>query len=155
MRKVDQTSVVKGEGNCMQAVVASLLELDLKKVPNFIKYVNHKTKDPYWEMYVFMEKHGYKMSEIDIKVDDMPVSALDITEIDGGVNGYFYATVPSQTFTDVNHAVVVDKDLNIVHDPNPNRLALDLIPEDIISFFSVKDNWYFGIDGKLKKDKKQ
>ena len=153
MKKVDQTNVVLGEGNCMQAVVASLLELDLKKVPNFIKYANHKTKDPYWEMYTFMEKHGYKMSEIDIKIGDKPISALDVTEIDGGINGYFYAEVPSQTHSGVNHAVVVDKNLNIVHDPNPNRLALDLTPDDIIHFYTFKDNWYFDLNGKLQKDK--
>ena len=154
MKKVDQTNVVQGEGNCMQAVVASLLELDLKKVPNFIKYAN---KELTWdntlnELYKFMSKRVYQLEEIDIKINDKPVSALDITEIDGGVNGYFLAIVPNQTYTDTQHAVVVDEDLNIVHDPNPNRLALDLTPDDIISFFSVRDNWYFGLDGKLKKD---
>ena len=42
-----------------------------------------------------------------------------------GVNGYFFATVLSPNyFTLTNylaaHAVVIDRDYNIVHDPNPS-----------------------------------
>ena len=153
MKKVDQTVVEQGEGNCMQAVVASLLELKLDEVPNFIKYLDTKDTDPYSELYKFMEKKGYDVSPINILVDDEPVSALDVTEIDGGIDGFFYATVVSQTFANTNHAVVIDKELNIVHDPNPNRLALELKPEDILQFYTVKNDWYINIDGKLVKDK--
>lgn len=53
-------------------------------------------------------------------------------EYDGGINGFFFASVPSQTFKCVTHAVIINKDLKIVHDPNPNQLALKLKPEDII-----------------------
>jgi len=38
MRPVFQTVVGNGLGNCHQAVVASLFELELDMVPNFIKY---------------------------------------------------------------------------------------------------------------------
>lgn len=37
MKKVFQTIVDKDHGNCMQAVVASLFELELDDVPNFIE----------------------------------------------------------------------------------------------------------------------
>jgi hypothetical protein len=151
MKKVDQTIVEQGHGNCMQAVIASLLELKLNRVPNFIEF--NKETTPYEEMWEFMNKYGYDMTPIDIKIDDRPVSALDVTEIDGGIGGYFYAKVESQTFTDTFHAVVVDSDLKIVHDPNPNRLALELEPEDIIQFYTFNDDWYFALDGKLKKIK--
>lgn len=152
MKKVDQTKFEKGEGNCMQAAIASLLELDLKDVPNFIKYHGKKNTSPEDEMWKFMNKHGYDMNDIDIKIGDKPVSALDVTEIDGGVNGFFYAVVPSQTHPKTNHAVIIDKELNIVHDPNPSRLALKLKSDDIIHFYTVKNDWYFNIDGLLVKD---
>jgi hypothetical protein len=154
MKKIDQTIVDQGEGNCMQAVIASLLEIELKEVPNFIKYEGKKNTSPYNEMWKFMDKLGYDMAPINIKIDDEPVSALDVTEIDGGIGGFFYATVESQSFHDTDHAVVIDSELNIVHDPNPNRLALDLTPEDIIQFFTVNMDWYFDINGNLVKDKK-
>lgn len=64
-------------------------------------------------------------------------------------NGYFYATVPSQTFPDVSHAVIIDTELKVVHDPNPNQLALKLRPEDVIQVDTVKDDWYINTDGKF------
>ena len=38
MKKNFQTVVNKGNGNCMQAAIASLLDLELEDVPNFISY---------------------------------------------------------------------------------------------------------------------
>lgn len=44
---------------------------------------------------------------------------------------------------------IVDIDLNIVHDPNPNQKALKLGPEDVVSVDTVKDDWHISVDGKL------
>lgn len=38
MKKVFQSKVSEVDGDCMCAVVSSLLELDLNEVPNFIEY---------------------------------------------------------------------------------------------------------------------
>ena len=62
--------------------------------------------------------------------------------------GFFYAIVPSQTFQDVFHAVVIDTDLNIVHDPNPNGSALKLTPDDVESFLSTRE-FIIGKTGKF------
>ena len=35
--------------------------------------------------------------------------------------------------------MVIDKDFNVVHDPNPNQLALKLSPEDVIGFYVTKE----------------
>ena len=73
---------------------------------------------------------------------------IKIAHFDKGVNGYFYAGVHSQTFKDVSHAVIVDMDLNIVHDPNPNQKALLLKPEDITDILVMHD-MIIGKTGKL------
>ena len=39
-------------------------------------------------------------------------------------------------------------DLNIVHDPNPNQLAMKLTPDDVINFTSMHD-MIIGKTGKL------
>ena len=35
-------------------------------------------------------------------------NVIKCLKYDGGINGYFYASVPSQTFENGTHAVVVD-----------------------------------------------
>ena len=49
-----------------------------------------------------------------------------------------FAGVKSQTFENGHHAVVIDTKLNIIHDPNPNQLALQLNPDDILSFLATR-----------------
>ena len=135
MKKVFQTIVDKDHGNCMQAVIASLLELTLDKVPNFIEEAHaHVT------LYQFMRERGYEVCTImSKKRSDATEFLRKIAKFDGGINGYLYASIPSQTFENTTHAVVVDLDLNIVHDPNPNQKALDLTPDDIESILITKD----------------
>ncbi len=57
---------------------------------------------------------------------------LEALKLDGGINGFFYAIVPSQTYEGVTHAVVIDLEGNIVHDPNPNQKALEFTFDDVI-----------------------
>ena len=51
MKKVFQTIVDKRHGNCMQAAVASLFDLELEEVPNFIelKEGNSGVLNYFWE----------------------------------------------------------------------------------------------------------
>ena len=53
------------------------------------------------------------------------------------------------------HAVIIDKDLNVVHDPNPNNYGHIYKPEDILSIDVVKDNWHIGLDGNLVIEDKE
>jgi len=130
MKKVYQTIVDKDHGNCMQAVVASLFELELDDVPNFIEEEHW-----YWKMMEFYRERGYQCGTVNGSLEYMRKAA----EFDGGINGYFDATVPSKIFENGTHAVVVDVNLNIVHDPNPNELYLSCKPEDVISIQCTKD----------------
>jgi len=153
LKKVFQTIVDKGKGNCMQAAVASLFELPLEEVPNFIAFDDkEKFPDTNWfiEMNKFYRKNGYTegITPIHRRGNDTLEQMIAIAKFDGGVNGYLEATVQSQTFPDVYHSVVIDTDLNIVHDPNPNQLALKLTPDDVIGFAVVTD-FIIGKTGKL------
>lgn len=146
MIKIDQTVVHQGNGNCQQAVIASLLDLKLEEVPNFIE-------DPknFWHiLWDFMEEQGY--SDIGWEYPNAENPTLkERLEFDGGWEGYFPATVPSQTFEDRTHAVIIDNNLKVVHDPNPNKKALKCKPEDIINVI-VKGGWYIDSDRNIVKD---
>lgn len=143
MKKVFQTVVDKGHGNCMQAAVASLFDLELDEVPNFIEHENGNGS-----VLQYMYRKGYDACYINRYRHDTTEFLQKIAHFDGGVNGYFYASVQSQTYDDVYHAVVIDMDLNIVHDPNPNQLAMKLTPDDVKNFIGMKD-MIVGKTGKL------
>jgi len=136
MIKVYQTIIDKGHGNCMQAVVASLLELPLEEVPNFIEI-----KEGSWflTMEHMFDDRGYDLCTIGRGGNTDTEMLKKIAKFDGGVNGFLYASVPSMTFEGCGHAVIVDTDLNIVHDPNPNQLALQLTADDIDSIMVYHD----------------
>ena len=145
MRKVYQTIIDKDKGNCMQAAVASLMDLDLDRVPDFISFGEnwYKVWDDFWN------DMGYTNALIQIHKGRHDTKLLKrVAKFDGGINGYFYAVVPSQTYLDKTHAVVVDSDLNIVHDPNPNGKALLLKPEDVISILTMTE-FIIGKTGKI------
>lgn len=142
MKKIYQTIVGGERSNCMQAAVASLFELPLQEVPNFIAFGEQWLSI----MQDFYKVRGYDMTTMFAKKDKWTLK--DIAEFDGGVDGYFSASVPSQTFEDCSHAVIVDTDLNIVHDPNPNQKALELGPEDVTSIDTV-GHWHIDTEGNF------
>jgi len=129
MKKVYQTIVKKGHGNCMQAVIASLLELNLEEVPNFIEY-----GDKWYNVFdKFINEYGYCPNYIVGGIDCLQ----NVANFDNGVNGYFFGSVNSQTFEGIMHAVIVDKFMNIVHDPNPNERALKLSSNDVKGIYTM------------------
>lgn len=136
MKKVYQTIIDEGHGNCMQAAIASLFELNLEDVPHFLE-----AGDNWWKDFdrIFKEQTGNDPTYINRRQDEKIDGVLNAARLDGGINGYFYASVKSRTFPDVNHAVIVDTNLNVVHDPNPNGKALSLTPDDILGIYITKD----------------
>ena len=138
MKKVYQTVIDRYHGNCMQAVVASLFELELDQVPNFIE-----EESWYWKMHEFYQERGYQLGTFGGSLEMLKTAA----KFDGGVNGYFDATVASKIFEGGTHAVVVDMDMNIVHDPNPSGVYLSCKPEEVISINTTKD-FIYGKTGK-------
>ena len=132
LNKVYQTRVSKDNGNCAQAVIASLFNLNLNDVPDFVE--NHHIKPMAAEIVKFHKERGFKAGYIykNTNPNIITKTLLDITKNDEGINGYFYAVVKSKTFDNGLHAVVVDKNLNIIHDPNPNGKCLKLKPKDVV-----------------------
>lgn len=157
MRKILQTVIDQEKGNCMQAAIASLLDLDLKSVPNFIEhgleangmmYDFIKERTGVWPCVVLRGVPASKQEYLATYA-----TLEEMAKHDGGHNGYFYASVLSQTFKHVTHAVIVDTDLRIVHDPNPNQKALDLLPQDVLSILTMRDGWHIDEKGQLIEDK--
>lgn len=143
MKKIYQTVIDRNHGNCMQAVVASLFELELDEVPNFIEFGSS------WhgELSHFFSKRGYDICSIYKGRHDTNM-LKKIALFDKGINGFFYGTVKSKLFEDLYHAVVIDINLNIAHDPNPNDIYLSCTPEDVESIMVVND-MIIGKTGKL------
>ncbi len=125
MKKVYQTIVDLGKGNCMQAAIAALFDEDLENVPEFIEIGREKGT---WlpEFCEFLNERGYDYNGVLFRNAQLENYKLDEVKNLEGVNGYFYASVYSPKYNPngdkggVTHAVIVDKDLNIVFDPNPN-----------------------------------
>ena len=145
MKKVYQTIVDRGHGNCMQAVVASLFNLELEEVPNYIELGSRW----FLTMRETYNEKGYSLCPFNPKGDIEFTKRL--LKIDGGVNGYWYASVESKFFgKEVTHAVVIDKNMNVIHDPNPNNIDVIYYPEDIIEIDMCKDNWHITPEGKIE-----
>ena len=115
MKKVYQTTVDSGIGDCHRAAIASLLGLEAEQVPNFILF-NDET---WFEVYLgFMQGCGWVYEG-----SCSPKAPRGLRKEDS-IGGLFYASVPSKTFEGCTHAVLIDLRGIVVHDPNPNMLWL-------------------------------
>jgi len=134
MKKVFQKLIDKNKGDCMQAAVASLLSLEYDLVPRFVEF----TEGWFAPLHNLITEHGYKWKGMlhnpyfndgdEEKIYDK--SHVKMLHKYNGVNGFFYAAVYSPGFFNprefnkgraTTHAVIIDKEYNIVHDPNPEN----------------------------------
>jgi hypothetical protein len=101
-------------------VIASLLELSLEQVPHFGLYGGGRWFDIF---YYFMLSNGWKHQGEGYRVNDPDVlPEFKILSEADSIKGCFYASVPSKTFPGKHHAVVMDMNWTVVHDPNQNQL---------------------------------
>lgn len=138
MKKVFQTIVDRGHGNCMQAAIASLFDLELEEVPNFIEYPNW-----FEPIKKFLGEHDYKFEGMlhnknytmlctptnecfhELKWHREFIMTPKRLYREQGINGLFFASVLSPKYFNytsgftATHAVLIDRDYNIVHDPSP------------------------------------
>ena len=134
MTPVDQVIVDKGRGDCERACIASLLDLPLNAVPNFIEI-------PEWNRhlvrYYFMKSCGWE-HEGTIAVDLFDPAKYP------SINGYYYASVPSMNFDNTFHAVVLSEDGIIIHDPSPHKQyqGVHMDATDMLTFqcYSPRDD---------------
>lgn len=136
INKVYQRRVNNITGDCMQCAIATLFNKTYEEVPNFIELEN-------WfdALHKFATTEGYEYRGMlhnpinkEGVVERYFIGTLDRWE---GVNGLFYASVYSPKFfrpeqintgEAVTHAVIIDKNYNIVHDPNPEYKDLKEYP---------------------------
>lgn len=113
MKPVKQQIVDQGRGDCMRATVASLLELEIEAVPHFIL---HGTR--WHNIFVsFLEACGWNWEGLMNYSETGP----NILKKEDSIDGYFYTVVPSKNFENTWHAVVMDMNGVIVHDPSPRE----------------------------------
>lgn len=108
MKPVFQTIVDKVNGDCTRACLASILELPIDAVPNFIRF-------PKWfeVLQGFLRSLGYNCYGTGFP------HSHKIKEY--SIDGFVIGSVESRTFKDTTHSVVVNSKGICVHDPNPNR----------------------------------
>ena len=110
MKPVDQTVINDMTGNCFTACIASILELPIDKVPNFMEDKNHW----YIAAYQWLYDKGYELKHK--KLEDGET-----------LPGYWISSGKSYRFPDQHHAVVYYKK-EMAHDPHPSRDGLDGTP---------------------------
>lgn len=119
MKPVFQSCVDKNKGDCLRAVVASVFDLELDQVPHFGLF----EKGWFNVYYYFLLGMGYQFKgTCHLKCR----KKLFEKGIYKDINGVFIGTVPSKSFKNRRHAVVINKDGLIIHDPNPNKLWLNI-----------------------------
>ena len=110
MIAVQQIDLSSGTGDCLRASTASLFELDLNDVPNFM------LADDWWESFnEFVWSIGYEVVRY--------VGSFDFIATKDGL---LLAAIKSNYGKGLSHAVVIDIDGIVVHDPLPTRPNLGL-----------------------------
>lgn len=147
MTPVYQTIIDPGKGNCQQAAIASLFDLELHQVPDFkkadsfwtscINFVIDQGKTFHCFLYNnrIQSLEGYEYNlDIDSNKHYFNEDTYNHIQESNGVNGYFCAGVYSPKYFNsfearqITHAVIIDKNFNIVHDPNPNNKGIEKYP---------------------------
>lgn len=121
MKPVDQSVTRWGAGNCLQACVASILELPLDATPDFIR-----TGSDWLEALAQWLDAQFAMSVLLLKFTGNPSFTRP--------NGYCIASGPTLGYP--KHSVVW-LDGRIIHDPHPSRPGLQRIDDLLV--FTVPD----------------
>lgn len=111
MKRVMQTCADPDRGDCQRAAIASLFDLEIEQVPHFRIY----PEDTWFSVFHhFLLGIGWEYCGCQEPMRDVLADAPT-------VDGYIYASVRSRTFPGKTHAVLVDRQGVVHHDPNPNQ----------------------------------
>lgn len=141
MKPVHQTIFEPPRGNCLQACIASLFEIDLGDVPNFMYY-----EDSWNDIYTMFLKDEFNIRPVMYDANWYQ-EGLDNKEHadwfkEYGIQGYhlIIGTSPrTKTSEKGYHHCVIGYDLEIVFDPFPNSglLLKDSVVEHVSYEFFV------------------
>lgn len=127
MKEVDQTKTGK-DGNCFQACIASMLDLSLEEVPDFVNL--YSADDWLPECSKWLRKIGLGIVAIGIEDSE----SRDIADL--YYTGYYIGDLKQAT-RPWNHVVIMRK-TDIVHDPMPDNKRTAGYPTN--AFYIVVDN---------------
>lgn len=133
-------------GNYIKTLLLKLLVLMVLKL-------NLELKDKWVSpFYNFLKENGYEYNGVlhneNLHPDEKYNKdfVLDAIKNHPGVNGLFYASVYSPRYyytkNNTTHAVIVDKDFNIIHDPNSDYCSIHHYPEaDKLKYNGILNIW--------------
>ena len=121
MKPVDQLIVSVQFGDCTRACIASVLELDINVVPNFITFGSGWFRY-FWD---YLKELGFGFHGTGFPIGEEYPRGHILSE-SPNVDGFVIASVPSKTFENIGHSVVMNLKGLIVHDPNPNKAWQDI-----------------------------
>ena len=125
--RADGHSAAGVPGNCLQAAVASLLDLELDQVPHFAVYVDWFAAMRRWAR----DREG-DFTYFPLPVPEQYVDAWDrIVEWGRDHHAYVLLSGPSPRGP-FWHIVVGNVDLEVVHDPHPSRAGLVEVRDAIV-----------------------
>jgi hypothetical protein len=116
MKPIDQSIVCEKNGDCTRACLASILEMELDAVPNFMRF--GKMWFGLFSAFLRFLSYDYYGTGFPLS-DKRPMG--DKLEDSPNVDGFVIASVPSSLFPNSGHSVVMDLKGVVVHDPNPNK----------------------------------
>lgn len=143
MTPVDQTIVAIEDGDCTRACLASIIELPIDAVPNFMRF-----GAGWFRIFShFLMSLDYEFLGTGwVKSKDRPCG--HILSKSPNIKGYVIASVPSRSFPNSGHSVVMNLKGLVVHDPNPNKAWQN------INVLKSKELQCWMMIGKVKKSKK-
>jgi hypothetical protein len=130
MKPVDQTIGEPPNGNCAQACVASILELELDKVPNFMC----KGPEEYCDRIAdYLQDIGFTFVEFNLHNGHVWHGVWR-----HHIYGYWLATLPSKNIPDAYHMIVM-RGSELAHDPAmKNKYTNEEIQENYDSIKYMK-----------------
>lgn len=121
MKPVFQTRYGDKKGNCFQAALASLFELELNDVPDFCNKYSTHTDEWYIQFLKWLNKQGYSSTTI---IDDLEHPRYKNC----------YLLVTGKNKDNVNHCVIY---LNGKPVHNPNKNCKGIKPKTIDIIFPI------------------
>jgi len=109
---IESNKQLKIKGNCLQACVASLLDLPLEQVPHFVSFSDDEWVNIFLD---FIYAKGY------ICEGYAPFSEINNESLKSGVDDFFIVT--GQSPRGIKHAVIYKKD-QMFHDPHISNSGL-------------------------------
>lgn len=111
----------KQRGNCLTAVVASLMDLPIDGVPDFVQDDVDHDVDRGWDWWArlqqFVCEHGSQVEYLRVEGDE--TTAFRVPEPEE-----FYAVIGLSPRDPKIHHIVIYRDGQMVHDPHPDRTGL-------------------------------